>query len=244
MHYYSFHIGDYRAATAHLTNEEDLAYRRLIDMYYDTEQPIPTDLVWVARRLRVSIDAVKSVLQDMFFLTEEGWDNERCSEELKGYRRMKQGGRDGAAKRWAKGDDTPPIDTPNTPQCQPVTNNHKPVTNNQINTNAEALDGFDEFWKIYDKKIEKPQAEKSWKRIKPSVELQLTIYAAARKYVQSTPDKKYRKNPSTWLNNQCWNDEVVAETQQKKVGFFGTMMNFGESQNEQLPSPITPRLDG
>ena len=111
-------------------------------------------------------------------------------------------------------------------------------------TETDALDGFDEFWLIYEKKVERPQAEKSWKRIKPSVELQLTIYAAARKYVQSTPDKKYRKNPSTWLNNQCWNDEVVAETQQKKVGFFGTMMNFGESQNEQLPSPITPRLDG
>ena len=72
MHYYSFHIGDYRAATAHLTNEEDLAYRRLIDMYYDTELPIPTDLVWVARRLRVSIDAVRSVLEDMFILTENG----------------------------------------------------------------------------------------------------------------------------------------------------------------------------
>ena len=89
------------------------------------------------------------------------------------------------------------------------------------------IDGFDEFWTIFDKKVEKPQAEKSWKRIKPSIELQLTIYAAARKYVQSTPEKKYCKNPSTWLNNQCWNDEVVTETQQKKVGFFGTMMNFG-----------------
>ena len=107
MHYYSFHIGDYRAATAHLTNEEDLAYRRLIDMYYDTELPIPTDLVWVARRLRVSIDAVRSVLEDMFYLTDAGWDNERCSLELKAYKRMIEGGRHGAAKRWAKGGDTP-----------------------------------------------------------------------------------------------------------------------------------------
>lgn len=121
-----------------------------------------------------------------------------------------------------------------------------PETETETETEREketdALDGFDEFWTIYDKKIEKPQAEKAWKKAKPSVELQLQIYAAARQYVQSTPDKKYRKNPSTWLNNQCWNDEVVNE--QKKVGFFGTMMNFGETQNEQLPSPFTPRLDG
>ena len=139
MHYYSFHIGDYRAATAHLTNEEDLAYRRLIDMYYDTELPIPTDLVWVARRLRVSIDAVRSVLEDMFYLTDAGWDNERCSLELKAYKRMIEGGRHGAAKRWAKGGDTPPILTPNEPQCQPITNNHKPRTKNQSSSRATRL---------------------------------------------------------------------------------------------------------
>ena len=139
MYYYSFHIGDYRAATAHLTNEEDLAYRRLIDMYYDTELPNPTDLVWVARRLRVSIDAVRSVLQDMFFLTDEGWDNERCSLELKAYKRMIEGGRHGAAKRWAKGGDTPPILTPNEGQCQPITNNHKPRTKNQSSSRATRL---------------------------------------------------------------------------------------------------------
>jgi hypothetical protein len=107
---------------------------------------------------------------------------------------------------------------------------------------TDPLDGFSEFWLIYDKKVEKPQAEKSWKKIKPSIELQLEIYAAARTYVQSTPDKKFRKNPSTWLNNQCWNDEVV--TEQRKVGFFGTLMNLGESQHEQLSNPFTPRLDG
>jgi len=52
-------------------------------------------------------------------------------------------------------------------------------TETKKETETDALDGFDEFWMIYDKKVEKPQAEKSWKRIKPSVELQLTIYAAA-----------------------------------------------------------------
>lgn len=126
MHYYSFHIGDYRAATAHLTNEEDLAYRRLIDMYYDTELPIPTDLTWVSRRLRISIDSVKSVLEDMFVLTDEGWENERCSMEIKAYKRMIEGGRQGAAKRWAKGDDAPPNTPPK--QTPMPTMNHEPIT--------------------------------------------------------------------------------------------------------------------
>jgi hypothetical protein len=59
MHYYQFHIGDYRSATAHLTNEEDLAYRRLLDMYYDTEVPIPNDPKDVARKHKPSNTATR-----------------------------------------------------------------------------------------------------------------------------------------------------------------------------------------
>ena len=241
MYYYSFHIGDYRAATAHLTNEEDLAYRRLIDMYYDTELPIPDDFVWVARRIRSSVDVVKSVLQDMFVLTDEGWENERCAEELKGYRRMKEGGRQGAAKRWGKGGDTPPINTPLEPQCQPVTSNQEPVTKNQSNTNAEALDGFDEFWAIYEKKGNKMQSQKAWKKLKPSIELQLEIYAQARLYVQATPDKQFRKDASTWLNNHCWKD-VLNPAKPKPKGFFAQLGMIGENHEQSQP-PVTLGLD-
>ena len=118
-----------------------------------------------------------------------------------------------------------------------------PETETETYTETEKeIDGFDEFWSIYEKKGNKMQAQKSWKKLKPSIELQLEIYAQARLYVQSTPDKQFRKDASTWLNNHCWNDVVV--TKQPKVGFFSTLMNLGDSQNEQLPNPFTPRLDG
>ena len=71
MHYYQFNIGDYRAATAHLSNDEDLAYRRLLDMYYDTENHISLDTQWVAKRLRLDCKVVKVVLQDMIKLTKQ-----------------------------------------------------------------------------------------------------------------------------------------------------------------------------
>ncbi|MHA1305067.1 MAG: hypothetical protein ACTSPI_15325, partial [Candidatus Heimdallarchaeaceae archaeon] len=28
-------------------------------------------------------------------------------------------------------------------------------------------------------------------------------------YVNTTPDKKYRKHPLTWLNGECWKDDVI-----------------------------------
>ena len=37
-------------------------------------------------------------------------------------------------------------------------------------------------------------------------------------YITSTPDVKYRKNPITWLNQGCWDDEVVDTN---KRGFTG-----------------------
>ena len=88
MHYYQFSIGDYRAATAHLSNEEDLAYRRLLDMYYDTEQKIPLDTQWVARRLRVDTKTVNAVLSDMFVKQEDGWFHARCQEVIESYHAM------------------------------------------------------------------------------------------------------------------------------------------------------------
>jgi len=88
MHYYQFSIGDYRAATAHLSNDEDLAYRRLLDMYYDTEKKIPLDTQWVARRLRVDTKVVNSVLADMFEKQEDGWFHARCQEVIGHYHAM------------------------------------------------------------------------------------------------------------------------------------------------------------
>ena len=128
MHYYQFHIGDYRAATAHLSNDEDLAYRRLLDMYYDTEDPIPIDTDWVARRLRLDSQVIVSVLRDMFVLSELGWHHARCDKEISVYKGFSDAGKRGAAKRWGKGGDSPPITPPiATINHEPITNNHKPI---------------------------------------------------------------------------------------------------------------------
>lgn len=128
MHFYRFHIGDYKSATAHLSNEEDLAYRRLLDMYYDTEKPIPLETDWVARRIRVGSEVVATVLQDMFLETENGWVHDRCDEEIREYHRMADRAR---ANGKAGGRPKNPVGSQSEPSRK-LTNNHKPVTNNQV----------------------------------------------------------------------------------------------------------------
>ena len=130
MHYYQFNIGDYRAATAHLSNAEDLAYRRLLDMYYDTEKQIPLETEWVAKRLRLDTKVVKAVLQDMFKLTETGWHHGRCETVIEQYHAMAEknrvNGRLGGRKKNPVASDSQPI-AKATINDKPITNNDKPI---------------------------------------------------------------------------------------------------------------------
>jgi uncharacterized protein YdaU (DUF1376 family) len=51
MIWYKFHIGDYLTHTVHLSDAEDLANRRLLDLNYMSEQEIPLDMDAVARNI-------------------------------------------------------------------------------------------------------------------------------------------------------------------------------------------------
>lgn len=84
MNYYPFHLGDYATHTAHLEPLEDLAYRRLLDLYYLKEAPIPSDTKEAARliRMKAQAECVEAVLSEFFTLAEDGWHNRRCDEEL------------------------------------------------------------------------------------------------------------------------------------------------------------------
>lgn len=84
MNFYSFHIGDYATHTAHLEPMEDLAFRRLLDLYYLRETALPSDVAECARliRMRSNVADVESVLKEFFTLSNEGWVNVRCAEEL------------------------------------------------------------------------------------------------------------------------------------------------------------------
>lgn len=84
MNYFSFHVGDYSAHTAHLEPLEDLAYRRALDAYYLKESPLPRDPSEVARliRMRSHVAEVEQILREFFTLGADGWVNKRADEEI------------------------------------------------------------------------------------------------------------------------------------------------------------------
>jgi hypothetical protein len=71
------------------------------------------------------------------------------------------------------------------------------------------------FWNLYEKKVDKVKTEKAFLKLSET-EIDL-ILSVVKKYVDSTPDVKFRKNPLTWLNGKCWND--VVETKKEEMQF-------------------------
>ncbi len=84
MNYFEDHIGDYAAATAHLTWDEDMAYTRLIRAYYHSEKPIPQGQAYRLARATTPTQrkAVDTVIAEFFTLEEDGYHQKRCDEEI------------------------------------------------------------------------------------------------------------------------------------------------------------------
>lgn len=66
---------------------------------------------------------------------------------------------------------------------------------------------FEEFWDAYDKKVGRPKAMKLWAKLSGRDKAECLAYIP--KYKAAQPDKKYRKNPETFLRGQSWNDELI-----------------------------------
>ena len=144
MHYYSFNIGDYASATAHLEPLEDLAYRRLLDLYYSSEKPIPDDVKQTSRliRMRTHCEFITSVLEEFFTLEDDGWHCDRVDVEIFKYSEKSFKASKSAKARWKKAKKKQKLKasckgnanalkthSEGNANQEPITNNQEPLTN-------------------------------------------------------------------------------------------------------------------
>ena len=145
MHSFQFHIKDYISHTRHLTLMEDLAYRRLLDLYYMSDGVLVGTRDSVARQIAMPEheEDVGCVLAEFFDRDDDDdpecpcWSNTRADQEIQRYRdrvsSASAAGRASAAKRSFNHRSTQsgptPVERPST-NHEPVTKNHEPVTKN------------------------------------------------------------------------------------------------------------------
>ena len=133
MHYYQHHIGDFIRDTSRLSDEQCMAYLRMIWLYYESEQPLPNNPRSIAFRVGSSEDVVSLILESFFRLEDDAWKHTRCESEMAEYKAIcernrlngKSGGRPKKTQSVSSG-------LPGGTQAEPSRNpNHKPVTSNQ-----------------------------------------------------------------------------------------------------------------
>tara|TARA_R110002020_G_scaffold8028_3_gene33069 strand:+ start:1186 stop:2169 length:984 start_codon:yes stop_codon:yes gene_type:complete len=89
---------------------------------------------------------------------------------------------------------------------------------------------FEKFWDVYGKKQDRKKCLSKFLKLKES-ELE-AIRKHLPLYLKSVTDKQYLKNPLTYLNGECWNDDIInqQETKPKSTGF----LNPGEVPDDVL----------
>ena len=205
MIWYKFHLGDYITHTTHLSDAEDLAYRRLLDLYYMSEAPIPLDTAFVARKIRLDLDITESVLVEFFDKTEEGYRNARCDAEISKYQHQVETNRS-LGKRGGR-----PKKTESVTESKPNTNPNK-KKNKNINTSSAAR--FEEFWAVWPaskRKVGKAAVLAKWEKHNLDEVADVII-----DNVNSLKSSEqwlggYEPAPLTYINQRRWEDDYFPE---------------------------------
>jgi hypothetical protein len=98
------------------------------------------------------------------------------------------------------------------------------------NINTEHQIAFDLLWESYPKKQGKKEAQKAFLKVIEKTPIDV-IMAGLVQYVKDpTRNPAYTKNPATWLNGECWNDQPV------------TLKAVNPYNTNDVPTQVPPRF--
>jgi hypothetical protein len=158
---------------------------------------------------------VKSIVNDFgLFQIEDGYFGSKSIERRIDERNNKSAkARESAYKRWNNANAMPT-------QCEGNAIKERKGKEKKGEENKEKeiifTDEFCNFWNLYDKKVgDKEKIFKKWQKLPHAVKEK--IFQTLPAFVKAHPDKQYRPNPETYLNNKRWNDEIYSKKEGYKV---------------------------
>lgn len=189
MHFYQFHIGDYKSHTHHLSPMEDLAYRRLLDHYYLHEAPIKQREIARQIGMRDHEQDVLTVLNEFFVSTDDGFINPRADKEIRAFREHQATSAYGAFVRdnpkikalvdkrafveryidgsleeyvdFLKSSSVVDVQTMGTSSGDDATNNQEPITKNQVKSATKVARPSDVEQQVWDDWLTLRRAKKA-----------------------------------------------------------------------------------
>jgi hypothetical protein len=95
--------------------------------------------------------------------------------------------------------------------------------------------GFNKFWDMYPRKVQRPLAWNAWQCLDVDSSLYEAIYQAVEKYKRTKQwqDKNYIPYPATFLQDERWTDDIVEDTDSGGGNVWGSAFNsvYGGDQD-------------
>ena len=219
---FQMYAADFDMDTNTWTNEEVGLYLRLLLSQW-VNGPLVDDPVKLAKVGRISHKKFTNLFQNIshkFVRNGDGkLQNERLESEREKQRKYRESqsnaGKRGARKRW-KTDSKPNGDPNGKPDGETIA--LQSSSSSSISKEKKELkkwwgNQFDVFWKEYPNKAGKKPARIKWNKIeKQSAELFRAIMDGLGRAKASEgwekEDGQYIPHPTTWLNNDRWEDEI------------------------------------
>ena len=241
---FMFYPADFMMGTFFMTNEEVGIYIRMLCMQHQQGRLSAEEMD--------SMCGNRSKLRAKFVMDENGmYYNNRLDEEIakrQAYCDKQRNNRLNAITKSQPSLNQAP--TKLKPSSNPRVENENVNINTDINDNEdkkresegeEKITPFDErfnsFWSAYPKKVGKAYAEQCFKKLKPTAELtqkMLDAISEQKKSAEWTKDNgQYIPNPSTWLNQGRWQDELTPSAETAEQGCIPKYSNFDAGETFQ-----------
>jgi hypothetical protein len=205
-----FYPGDYLRDTQCLTEQAQVAYDRIMCEHMRNICISQTTLKFLTKRLD---DLEREQIMEILDEVDGGFAIPWVRESIIKRREYSESRRN---NRKGKENPTPKNSKKISLSYDAHMENENEDVNDNVNINKKVW--FDVFWEKYNKKQDSKKCLDKWLKLSDN-----EINAALDKveaYVKSTPDVQFRKNPLTWLNGKCWEDEIIIPTLNTKISNF------------------------
>lgn len=199
---------DFLSGMADLTMEERGQYITMILLQHQ-KGALSTKLIRIQFGGMPSADVLAKFLID----SDGNYYNKRLDAEKTKRKAHSEKQRKNVMKRWNKEEKPIPNKYHGITTVIPLENENENENVNTTKAKVEIYPGFEDFWDMYNKKTGNKEAiKKKFEKLPQKIKEQIIDYLP--QYIESTPDKTYRKNPQTFLNNKSWEDEIIIKTKE------------------------------
>ena len=184
-----FYTSDFLSGTFTMTNEQVGKYIRLLCLQHQKGKLTEKDMLSICSAYDVDI-------WDKFKIEDGVFINERMHNEAVRRQKFSESRRNNAK-------------SPKNDSTSKAYAKHMETETETINETINI--DFEYYWNEYDKKIgDKKKLKSKWDKLSDQERQDAMNYIDL--YKISVPDKQFRKNPETFLNNKSWNDEIINRT--------------------------------